>query len=220
VKPNILSLTFLSVMISSCTSARTSDETAASWSWAQDIAHFDGAAPDLSFENELIYTPFRYAVQEERHVAIMRTVADRLRGCDRFVVVHRTWDVGASLDGGWLCERSGARSLRAGKFWFDEEMRPVVESIGGASPSNLDAAIALLSGLDGMDVTNFTTMDGASAIATYSENGTLFRRSKYDPYEAHFDGLARKSASEHKGFDRFYVGFVRIIEGTCRDDCM
>ena len=202
--------------ITACATVREENGQVLRWTLEEDIAYY-GRLRESGFAAELIYAPLRSAGSAPRYAALMRDVAAKIESCDRFVLLQEIWEGGAEFSGGWLCHSSSGAGT-ATRVRINEDDDVVVEKVAQIDPGNLDAAIELLAKEIEVNTDRHTTMDAITAIATSFDRG-LERRAFYAPVSIDLDAIQELDAKGYEGFDRFYVGINRILEGVCRSDC-
>lgn len=204
------------VLSGGCAVAPALDQAPA-WSFSKDLDYFDRLEIGAR-EQEAILAPLHRAARNEQFVGVQQRVERELRFCDRFVLLQEIWEGGLEFAGGWLCKPAGSERLAAGKFGLNDDGEGFVVALNKVDLLNLAKSIRLLAGEKVVNVDRFQTMDGVTAVATYFDAG-LVRRSFYAPPAVDLDHVSEESADRYEGFDRFYVGFMKVLEGECTLDC-
>lgn len=207
---------FLGYALSGCAAVGDDGGRMHRWSLEEEVAYFDRFHRS-GFAAELIYAPLRSAGGTPRYAALMRDVSARLESCDQFLLLQEIWEGGAEFSGGWLC-RSPSGATTATRFRINEDDEVVVEAVAAIDSGNLQSSVDLLAKEKDVNTDRHTSMDGITAIVTSFESG-LVRKAFYAPVSIDLDAIAELDAKGYEGFDRFYVGINRILEGVCTSDC-
>lgn len=200
--------------------ASATKELRPTWSLEEDVSSAFAVASD-QYEEGLIAFPMKRIFENEAYRQLSGVLATRFASCDRLIVMQVVAETGEEAESGWLCELSGERKVQVGKFGVVDDDSFEIRVEADIETGVFDHLERELLPLSAIDASRYTTLDGvAVAVTLIRRRSVVERRYFYDPYNVDYDELDHEFASAHDGFDRFYIGMIKVLEGICKRDCL